>query len=139
MSINGAVALGSRCIAWLLLLALVLITLSPIEWRPTSGTPAHFERFAAFAVLGAAFSLGYPKHRFKALIFLVVFTGVLEALQYLVPGRHGRTYDAAVKVFGAAVGVFVTGQLATWFGLTADVCPDGPEERQAQEYGDQKR
>ena len=93
MSINGAVALGSRCIAWLLLLALVLVTLSPIEWRPTSGTPAHFERFAAFAALGGVFCLGYPKHRFRVLLFVIVVAGALEALQDLVPGRHGRIAD----------------------------------------------
>src|SRR6266550_2316018 len=85
-----------------------------IGWRPVTGGPAGLERLAAFAALGGMFSLGYPKHRVLLLLFLVAIAGALEALQNLMPTRHGRIPDAAVKALGAAMGVFVAGRLATW-------------------------
>jgi hypothetical protein len=81
---------------------------------PVTGGPVDFERLAAFAALGGMFSLGYPKHRVLLLLFLVAIAGALEALQNLMPTRHGRIPDAAVKALGAAMGVFVAGRLATW-------------------------
>src|SRR5437763_11372533 len=101
--------------AWLLLVAIVFLTLSPIGLRPDTGAPASLDRFAVFVALGGVFCLGYPKHRVWVLLFVIVIAGALEALQDLVPGRHGRIPDAAVKDLGAAAGVLVAGQLVTWF------------------------
>lgn len=106
-----------RWIAWPLLAAVVFVTLSPIAWRPVTGAPAEIERFVAFAVLGAVFCAGYPKRRIVVLMLLVVIAGSLEALQQLVPTRHGLIYDAVLKALGAATGAFVAGRLVTW-------CPD---------------
>jgi hypothetical protein len=86
-----------RWIAWLLIVALAVFTLSPIELRPVSGAPANLERFVAFVVTGAAFGLGY-------LILLIGIAGLLEAAQNYVPGRHGRLPDGLVKVSGALLG-----------------------------------
>jgi len=63
-----------RCVAWLLLAAIAYSTLSPIELRPVTGFSADLERFVAFAAVGAAFCLGYPKRRF-AIVLMVVGTG----------------------------------------------------------------
>ena len=90
-----------RWAAWLLLAALAFVTLSPIGLRPETAAPASLERFAAFAALGGTFCLGYPKHRVSVLLFMVAVAGVLEALQHLVPGRHGRIADGAVKDWAA--------------------------------------
>src|SRR4051794_6538367 len=111
----GMISIVCRWAAWLLLAAIVFVTLSPIGLRPDTGAPASLERFAAFVALGGAFCLGYPRHRVPILLFMVAVAGALEALQHLVPGRHGRITDAAVKDLGAAAGVLVAGQLVTWF------------------------
>ena len=103
-----------RWAAWPLLAVIVFVTLSPIGWRPVTGGPVGLERLAAFAALGGMFSLGYPKHRVLLLLFLVAIAGALEALQNLMPTRHGRIPDAAVKALGAAMGVVVAGRLAMW-------------------------
>ena len=105
--------IGTLCrwIAWPLLAVVVVVTLSPIAWRPMTEAPAEIERFAAFAVLGAVFCAGYPKHRIVVLMSLVAIAGSLEALQQLIPSRHARIYDAIVKVVGASMGVFVAGRL----------------------------
>jgi VanZ family protein len=103
-----------RWIAWPLLAVVIFVTLSPIGLRPVTAAPADLERFAAFAALGGMFCFGYPRHRFIALLSLVALAGALEALQHLVPTRHGRISDAAVKALGVATGVFVAERLASW-------------------------
>ena len=103
-----------RWIAWPLLAAVVFVTLSPVAWRPVTAAPAEIERFAAFAVLGAVYCAGYPKHRIVVLVLMVAIAGSLEALQQLVPTRHGRISDACFKAAGAGTGVFVAGLLQTW-------------------------
>ena len=109
------ISIVCRWAAWLLLTAIVFVTLSPIGLRPETAAPASLERFAAFAALGGTFCLGYPKHRVLVLLFMVAGAGVLEALQNLVPDRHGRIADAAVKELGVLTGALVAGQLVTWF------------------------
>ena len=103
-----------RWIAWLLVAAIAFVTLSPIGWRPVTGTPPDLERFIAFAVLGGVFCLAYPKRRLAVLLLVVTIALSLEALQHLVPGRHGRLHDGAVKALAAALGTFVVGQLVRW-------------------------
>jgi VanZ family protein len=93
-----------RWVAWLLVLAIVVFTLSPIELRPVTVAPVSLERFAAFAAIGGAFCLGYPKHRLNILVVLVGIVGFLEIAQNYVPGRHGRLPDGLVKASGALLG-----------------------------------
>jgi hypothetical protein len=103
-----------RWVAWLLLFAIALFTLSPIEMRPITGKPPSFERVCAFATIGAAFCLGYPKRRLSILVLLIGIVGALEVAQNYVPGRHGRLPDGMVKALGAVLGaafaMFVTRQ-----------------------------
>jgi VanZ family protein len=94
-----------RRVAWLLLFAIAVFTLAPIELRPVTAAPVSLERLAAFALIGAAFCLGYPKHRLHILVLLVGIVGFLEIAQNYVPGRHGRLQDGVVKASGALLGV----------------------------------
>ncbi len=93
-----------RWVAWLLLLAIAVFTLSPIEFRPVTAAPVTLERFAAFAAIGAAFCLGYPRQRLPILVLLLGIVGLLEVAQNYVPGRHGRLPDGIVKASGALLG-----------------------------------
>ena len=94
-----------RWVAWLLVAAVAAFTLSPIEMRPVTAAPAGVERFIAFAAIGAAFGLGYPRHRSGVFLLVMGIAGVLEAAQHLVPGRHGHLHDAITKAAGACLGV----------------------------------
>jgi hypothetical protein len=94
-----------QCAAWLLVLAIAVFTLAPIGLRPISGAPVSLERFAAFAVIGACFGLGYPKHRLAILLVVIGIVGLLELAQNLVPSRHGRLPDGIVKAAGALLGL----------------------------------
>jgi VanZ family protein len=93
-----------RWVAWLLVLAIAVFTLAPIELRPVTGFSVSLERFAAFVAIGAAFCLAYPKHRLPILVLLLGIVGFLEVAQNYVPSRHGRLPDGLVKAAGALLG-----------------------------------
>jgi VanZ family protein len=92
-------------LAWLLVLAIAVFTLSPIELRPVTAAPANWERFAAFMAIGVLFCLGYPQHRWRIVGLVIGLAGLLEVLQNLSPGRHGRLPDGLVKAAGALLGI----------------------------------
>lgn len=91
-------------VAWLLVTAVVVFTVAPIEFRPNTGAPASLERFIGIAMITGAFCLGYPKHRIGILVLIIGAVGFLEVIQDILPGRHGRKVDLAIKVAGALLG-----------------------------------
>jgi hypothetical protein len=101
-----------RWVAWLLVCAIAVFTLAPIQFRPVTAAPVSLERFAAFVAIGATLCLGYPKHRLPILVLLLGIVGFLEIAQNYVPGRHGRLPDSLVKasgaLFGAAFAAFIS-------------------------------
>ncbi|MBM6580148.1 hypothetical protein ILT44_08145 [Microvirga sp. BT689] len=103
-----------RWVAWLLVLAIAVVTLGPVEFRPVTGASVSVERFVAFALLGTAFSVGYPKHRLSILVLLIAMAGALELAQNSVPGRHGHLSDGLIKASGALLGAMFTMLLARW-------------------------
>jgi len=96
-----------RSAAWIILAAIVVVTLGPIGLRPVSDAPVQFERAGAFFVVGLLFAAAYPRHIWWAVALLVVMTFGLEWLQNIRPGRHGREADAAAKFIGAALGIAI--------------------------------
>ncbi len=101
--------------AWTLLAFIAYATVSSIQARPTLLASPNFERFAAFLVLGALFSLAYPRH--FVLICLVVLGSavLLEIAQHLTSDRHGRIRDAILKIVGGALGI-AAGRAMLYFG-----------------------
>jgi VanZ family protein len=99
---------------WLTLAFIVYATLSPLEDRPVLASP-QLEHFAAFALMGIAFSLGYPKRTLLILVITIGSAFTLEVLQLLTPDRHGRVLDALVKVAGGSCGIGI-GHLGLFFG-----------------------
>lgn len=96
-----------RILAWLLLLGLVFVTLSPIALRPVTPLPVQLERALALAVIGFVFALAYPRHIILVALVVLGSTVLLEALQVLAPSRHGRLVDVAVKLVGGTLGLAV--------------------------------
>ena len=99
----------SAITGWLALAFIVYATLSPIDDRPVVAGP-HFEHFMAFAVVGLAFGLAYPKRMFLVAAIILISAFGLEALQVLTPDRHARLLDALVKAGGGVCGIGI-GQL----------------------------
>jgi hypothetical protein len=95
---------------WFALAFIVFATLSPIDDRPVIAS-AQLEHFAAFAVLGLAFGVAYPRRVFLGATFILISAFGLEALQLLTADRHARLLDALVKAAGGVCGIGI-GQLA---------------------------
>lgn len=95
---------SARLIGWLMLAALMFVTICPINLRPVSGEPVWFEHTVAFAVFALVFSIGYPRQRPLVLILTIAAAGFLEAAQMLQVGRHARLSDFYVKAVGCGFG-----------------------------------
>ena len=100
-----------QVIAWLLLAGIILVTVSPIGWRPELGDGPNFDRILGFLVMGFFFGAGYGRHWVMILLAVVVGAFCIEALQLLTPDRHARVLDAAVKAVGGGLG-FLAGHAA---------------------------
>jgi hypothetical protein len=97
-------------VQWLLLAAaalavIAIATLCPIQERPHLFANPDLERFVAFALLGFAAKLGFPRKHVWTILALVGVAAGLEAAQHLALGRHAHLHDALVKSLGAAIGV----------------------------------
>lgn len=91
--------------AWLLLAAIAFVTLAPIGWRPNTGISANIERFAAFALIGLAFSLAYPRKLWIVAVLVFGAALVFEAMQFLAQGRHPGVKDVVAKLAGGGAGI----------------------------------
>lgn len=96
-----------RLAAWLVLAIILIVTISPIQFRPITGEPADVERFVAFFLVGFLFALAYPRHWIAVLLLTVGCAGMFELLQRLAPGRHGEFADFLFKAVGAVSGVCI--------------------------------
>lgn len=96
-----------RLIAWGSLALVAAATLAPLGFRPTTAFPPTIERFCSFAVIGLAFALAYPRQFLLAAFIAIGGAVLLEVLQVLAPTRHGRVFDAAVKLAGSSTGLLI--------------------------------
>jgi VanZ family protein len=95
-----------RTAAFGLALYIVFVTLGPLSARPQTGHP-QTERFAGYFVLGAVFSVAYPRHRAWIALGVVVGSIALELGQLTVPGRDAGLPDVIAKAFGGITGTAV--------------------------------
>lgn len=108
-----------RILAWLCLAAIAVVTVGPLNWRPESGVSPQIERFAAFALVGFLFSAAYSRHILIAAAIVIGAAVVFELLQLIEPSRHGRIFDAAVKIVGAMTGLTI-GYIASRLALRSN-------------------
>jgi hypothetical protein len=93
-----------KAIAWGSLAFIVFATLSPIGLRPHFTDP-NIERFGAFVMAGLLFGIAYPNRFWPVLAIVLGAACVLEALQLLIPHRHGDPLNAIVKFAGGCLGM----------------------------------
>lgn len=91
--------------AWLLLAAIIFVTISPIGLRPRDMVSTNFDRAAAYAVMSALFVFAYPRHRWTVAALVFAAAGGVELIQFLSPTRHPHLMDAAVKAAGGIAGL----------------------------------
>ncbi len=93
-----------RMSAWLLAAAVTFATLGPPQFRPHSNLSQDGEHTLAFVLVGLAFGLAYPRQRPLTAVIAVGLIGLLEILQFWVPGRHARLEDFVVDALAACAG-----------------------------------
>ena len=91
--------------AWLLALAIVILSLAPASVRPLTGVGHGFEHLLIFLATGMAFALGYAVRASVLMIALVMFAGAIEVAQIWAPGRHARSLDFIVDGTASCLGV----------------------------------
>jgi VanZ family protein len=96
---------AARAAAWILALAIVVLSVVPRGLRPATDLPHYLEHFLMFFITGIAFGLGYRRNLGLLATFLFLFAGLVEIAQLFEPGRHARISD------------FVIDTLALWAGL----------------------
>jgi VanZ family protein len=94
-----------RVAAWFLLLAIVVLSVVPPDYRPVTSAPHDVEHLVIFFLTGLAFGLGYASRRFLQIIGLAAFSAGIELLQLYIPGRHARLSDFLVNAVSVALGV----------------------------------
>jgi hypothetical protein len=101
---NRAIIKAGAALAWLVLAAVVFVTLGPLSDRPGFGYP-QTERFAGFFVLAAVWTFAYPNRKWAILVISAAGAVGLELAQGLAPDRHPGFPDVLAKLAGVLVGV----------------------------------
>jgi VanZ family protein len=94
-----------RIAAWLLLLAIVLLSVVPPGDRPVTPAPSAVEHLSIFVLTGLTFALGYSSRYLLLGFGLVAFAAAIELIQLAIPGRHSRISDFLVDALSAIVGL----------------------------------
>ncbi|WP_108512966.1 VanZ family protein [Bradyrhizobium algeriense] len=100
-----------RLFAWGLAAAIAFATLGPAEQRPHSNLGQNGEHALAFVLLGLAFGLAYTRAPSRTAALVIAFTGLIEVLQFLAPGRHARLEDFLVDALAASLGLVAAAAL----------------------------
>jgi VanZ family protein len=96
---------AARITAWLLALAILVLSVVPAEWRPATGIPHDIEHFGIFIATGFAFGLGYARRYATMAIVMLIFAAAIEALQLFVPGRYALLTDFFLNTLALFYGV----------------------------------
>jgi VanZ family protein len=94
-----------RLLAWGLAAAIAFATLGPASQRPHLNLGQNGEHALAFVLLGLAFGLAYARTPSRTTLLLIAYTGLIEVLQFLAPGRHARMQDFVVDALAACAGL----------------------------------
>src|SRR5262249_48311126 len=94
-----------QVIAWLLALAIIVLSLGPSSIRPVTGAGHGLEHLLMFLATGVAFALGYPRRCWLLAIALFAFAAAIEIAQIWVPGRHARLSDFLIDATVSCLGV----------------------------------
>jgi len=111
----------NRAVAWLMLLAIVVLTAVPPGLRPTTFLPHEIEHAGIFLVAGISFGMAYLGREWLLSIVAIAFCAAIELAQLYVPGRHARLTDFIVDAIAAVMGVFVGSILLRKCGFLSQV------------------
>jgi hypothetical protein len=91
----------------MLLLAIVVLSVSPASYRPVTGASSIFEHLAIILAAGTMLGIGYRDRLALLAGGLLLYCGLVEVVQFWVPGRHARLSDFLVDAASALAGVAI--------------------------------
>lgn len=97
-------------------IAVVVLSLLPGEFRPSTGESHYYEHLVAYAMVGFCFALALQSASAAIMSAggLSATAGMLELLQHLVPGRTPEVAGFAAGALGAWAGTsFAIGIVAS--------------------------
>jgi VanZ family protein len=108
----------ARGLAWIGIIAIIILSVVPANQRPT---PAEYwfgpflgnliEHVAAFALIAAAFAIGYRFSLLRLLTLGLLYCAAIELLQIPLPTRHARLSDFFINFAAAAAAMVVVESL----------------------------
>jgi VanZ family protein len=95
-----------RAAGWVLIIAITVLSVVPPAQRPVTGVASsNFEHLAIYLAAGVLLAIGYRDRLLTVIGGLLVFAGLIELVQLLVPGRHARLSDFLIDCAASASGV----------------------------------
>ena len=85
------------------LLAIVVLSLVPVEWRPSTGLAKELEHGIAYAIVAVVLTIA-GLARWPGILAIVVLAAALEFGQNFVPGRDSSLTDFLISAAGALLG-----------------------------------
>ena len=101
----------ARTLAWVGILAIVILSVVLAVDRPDTSTGQLLEHFTAFALVAGVFAIGYRLSLMRLLLLAFFFCGGIELLQVPLPTRHARVSDFVIDLVGSyfAIGFVFAG------------------------------
>jgi VanZ family protein len=96
---------AARVVAWILAIAILVLSVVPRDLRPETDLPHYLEHFLIFFITGIAFGLGYGRNLGLLASLLFLFAGLVEIAQLFQASRHARISDFLIDI------------VALWTGL----------------------
>jgi hypothetical protein len=84
-------------------LAIIVLSLVPGQWRPSTGLPKALEHGLAYWIAAGVLMMA-GRARWPQMLLLIVLAGVLEVGQAWVPGRDSNPTDFLASSAGALLG-----------------------------------
>ena len=97
----------NRSVGWIMLSAIVVLSVGPPSWRPTTFVPHEIEHASICLTAGILFGTAYLGREWILSVGAIVFCAAIELAQLFIPGRHARLSDFIVDASAAVFGVFV--------------------------------
>jgi leader peptidase (prepilin peptidase)/N-methyltransferase len=118
----------ARFASYMGLLATVILSLVPGEWRPSIGLAKSLDHAIAYSIVAALLTLA--RARWPLILLLVALAGALEIGQAWVPGRDSNPIDFLGSSAGALLGFgFSSLVLSQMSGLSGMRLLDSPKAR----------
>ncbi len=115
--------LASRILAWVCIVAVALLSLTPAEQMTRTGWSGHLEHVVAYAGTALITAWAFPERGLtRIMLALVIYAGSLEFLQRFSPGRTSNIWDFVFSSVGVAAGVLA-------FALAGRLVQAGRTER----------